>query len=154
MFLSLIVCYRLVPSLIFNAGWLLIPLLAQMIKKNYMTTSPSLRQIKTSWRKLSVSNDFECVVIFQNVSTPTEAQHSSVMAMMISLQRSLDNKLIPDKREEQFIKHSLNYLVSTSQQQAHIDSWTITSFEVEFGELIGSGGLSVNSLHRVEVLTS
>ena len=97
---------------------------------------------------------FNVNVIFQNVSTPTEAQHSSVMAMMISLQKSLDNKLIPDKREEQLIKHSLNYLVSTSQKQAHIDSWTITSFEVEFGELIGSGGLSVNSFHIVEDLTS
>jgi hypothetical protein len=65
------------------------------------------------------------------------------MAMMISLQQSLEKKLISDKREERFIKHSLNYLVSTSGQQVHIDSWTITSFDVEFGEQIGSGGLSV-----------
>ena len=84
----------------------------------------------------------------------TEAQHSSVMAMIISLQKTLDQQLIPDKREEQFIKHSLNYLVSTSQQQAHIDSWTITSFEVEFGEPIGSGGLSVHTFHIIANLTS
>lgn len=76
------------------------------------------------------------------------------MAMIISLQNSLDNRSIPDKREERFIKHSLNYLVSTSQQQAHTDSWTITSFEVEFGELLGSGGLSASSFHTVEDLTS
>ena len=76
------------------------------------------------------------------------------MAMIISLQKTLDHKLIFDKREEQFIKHSLNYLVSTSQQQARIDTWTITSFEVEFGEPIGSGGLSVHTFHIVEDLTT
>ena len=126
-----------------------------MIKENFTTISLSSKQIKTSWRKLSVSkSDFKPGGDISKFVDPTEAQHSSVMAMMISLQKSLDNKSISDKREEQFIKHSLNYLVSTSQQQAHIDSWTITSFEVEFGELIGSGGLSVNSLHMIEDLTS
>ncbi|KAF8153325.1 kinase-like domain-containing protein [Crassisporium funariophilum] len=71
-------------------------------------------------------------------------QHSSVMAMMISLQKSLNkhaNSSI-NARQRQFLSHSLNYLASTSREHAtmQIDGWSITSFEVEFGSVIGSGG--------------
>jgi len=72
--------------------------------------------------------------------------------MMTSLEKSL--KSISDKLEERFIKHSLNYLHSTSGRVVHTDPWTITSYDVVFGQLIGSGGLSVNSVHMVKDLTS
>lgn len=63
---------------------------------------------------------------------------------MVSLQKSLDKQT--DARHRQFLSHSLNYLSSTSGQQVQLDYWTITSFEVEFGIPIGSGGLWVISV--------
>ena len=88
------------------------------------------------------------------MSTPTGAPHWSDVAVMISLQQNLQNKSISDKREEKFIRHSLHYLRSTSRQEPRIDWWTISPVDVDFGELLGSGGLSVNTLHMVEDLTS
>lgn len=72
--------------------------------------------------------------------TVLDMQHNSKMAITIFLQKGLDKNLITNKHEVHFIKHCLHYLVSTSHEKYHIDSWTVTSFEVEFGELIGSGG--------------
>jgi hypothetical protein len=60
--------------------------------------------------------------------------------MMISLQKSL-NLLVSDSRLRQFMSHSLNHLALTSAEQMQIYPWTVTSFEVEFGEEIGAGGL-------------
>lgn len=86
------------------------------------------------------------------MSTPTDDRHHAVMAIMISLERSL--KTVSDKLEERFIKHSLNYLQSTSGLAVQSEFWTITSYEVVFGKLIGSGGLSVITFQMVEHLTS
>ena len=61
-------------------------------------------------------------------------------AMMVSLQRRLDQRLGGD-RECQFISHSLEYLYTASGSHVRTENWMITSFDVEFGPVIGEGGL-------------
>jgi hypothetical protein len=62
------------------------------------------------------------------------------MAVMTFLQRQLDQGL-GGGRERQFLSHSLRYLSITSGYQVKLESWMITSFDVEFGPEIGAGGL-------------
>ena len=64
------------------------------------------------------------------------------MAMMVSLQRRLDN-LLDGEQERQFFSHALRYLITASGRQVEMENWMITSYEVEFGRRIGSGGLCV-----------
>lgn len=68
------------------------------------------------------------------------AGQSSIMAMMVSLQRRLDQHL-DSNREQRFLSHSLQYLHTSSGRQIQLEEWMITTHEVDFGEEIGSGGL-------------
>ena len=64
------------------------------------------------------------------------------MAMMVSLQRRLERE--PDEEQEQrFFAHTLQYLAASIGHQVEMEDWMITSYEVEFGPQIGSGGLYV-----------
>lgn len=65
------------------------------------------------------------------------------MAVMVSLRRRLDNRLDGD-RERDFFSHVLGYLTVSSGLQVNLQNWMITSYEVEFGPQIGSGGLYVS----------
>jgi hypothetical protein len=65
-----------------------------------------------------------------------------MIAMMVSLQRKIDQRTAGAK-EQQFFSQSLIYLSSTSKSHFQPEDWMITSFEVEFQEEIGSGGLFV-----------
>jgi hypothetical protein len=65
---------------------------------------------------------------------------SSVMAMTVSLQRRLMQRSDGD-REREFFLHVLQYLTSTSGIRVELKNWMITSYDVEFGPTIGSGGL-------------
>jgi hypothetical protein len=69
-------------------------------------------------------------------------QQSNMMAMMVSLQRRLDHPADGD-REREFFSHTLQYLTTTSGRQVEMHNWMITPYEVEFGSLIGDGGLYV-----------
>jgi hypothetical protein len=69
-------------------------------------------------------------------------QQNNIMAMMVSLQRRLDHRS-DDNRERQFFSHTLEYLTTASGRQVEMENWMITPYEVEFGPLIGSGGLYV-----------
>jgi hypothetical protein len=64
------------------------------------------------------------------------------MAVMVSLKRRLDHHSDGD-HERQFFSHTLRYLTTASGRQVEVEHWMITSYEVEFGPLIGSGGLCV-----------
>jgi hypothetical protein len=59
--------------------------------------------------------------------------------MLISLQRRLENDTKRDA-EHDFFSHSVRYLSTTSGRQVPVESWMITSLDVEFGPEIGSGG--------------
>ena len=63
-------------------------------------------------------------------------------SMLASLQKQLKERLGSD-REQQFYQQSLRHLSNMSGIQVELDTWTITSFEVDMGPEIGSGGLYV-----------
>jgi hypothetical protein len=62
------------------------------------------------------------------------------MAMIVSLQRRLDSCSDGDQ-EQKFFAHVLRYLTTSSGIQVELQNWMITSYDVEFGRKIGSGGL-------------
>lgn len=68
------------------------------------------------------------------------------MAMIVSLQRRLETRSDGD-RELRFFTHVLRYLTTSTGQMVELQSWMITSYEVEFGRMIGSGGLYVPAHH-------
>jgi hypothetical protein len=64
-----------------------------------------------------------------------------MLAIMTSLKKFMTNRHCGE-REYRFISSTLDYLTSvTGEQLVDIDSWTITAYDVEFGAVIGSGGL-------------
>ena len=70
-----------------------------------------------------------------------DVHQSDMMAMMVSLQRRLDDYTLDGGKERNFYSHSLQYLSTTSGRQIEIQDWMVTSYEVDFGYEIGSGGL-------------
>jgi hypothetical protein len=60
--------------------------------------------------------------------------------MIVSLQRRLDQGL-DGQREQDFFKHILRFLNTSSELEVKLQNWMITSYEVEFGPKIGAGGL-------------
>jgi hypothetical protein len=81
-----------------------------------------------------------CKLLITEAENFLDAQLSDVKAMMVSLQRRLDQRLGGD-RECRFISHSLEYLYTASGYHVRAENWMITSFDVEFGTVIGEGGL-------------
>jgi hypothetical protein len=65
------------------------------------------------------------------------------MAMMVSLQRRLDEQTADSPLEQTFYSSILRYLSTKSGRHIEIQDWMITSYDVEFGYEIGSGGLYV-----------
>ena len=68
--------------------------------------------------------------------------------MIVSLQRRLDSHS-DDGRERRFFTHVLLYLTTSSGLRIELQNWMVTSYEVEFGPKIGSGGLYVLSIFVV-----
>jgi hypothetical protein len=68
------------------------------------------------------------------------AQHHSTEAMMVSFTRYLEERSGGD-RELEFFSRCIRYLSVKSGRQIQRKSWMITSFDVESGREIGSGGL-------------
>ena len=62
------------------------------------------------------------------------------MAMMATFKRRIDEKK-GEKEELSFYMQSFRYLLTASGHQVDIKPWTISSFDVEFGDVIGGGGL-------------
>lgn len=82
----------------------------------------------------------------------TDMQQNNVMAMMVSIQRRLDH-LSEDDREGRFFSHALRYLTTASGRQVEVENWMITSYEVEFGRQIGSGGLCVPCCDLLRIIS-
>lgn len=59
---------------------------------------------------------------------------------MVSLQRHLQQQSL-DERERQFYSSSLHHISAISGSHVELESWMITPYDVDFGSLIGSGGL-------------
>ena len=69
--------------------------------------------------------------------------------MIVSLQRRLDSSS-DGSRERRFFSHVLLYLTTSSGLRIELQNWMVTSYEVEFGPKIGSGGLYVFSIVVVD----
>ena len=69
-----------------------------------------------------------------------DVQQNNIVAMMAFLQRQLDENL-GGVRERQFYSRTLSYLSTQSGHQIQLEHWMVTSFDVEFGPEIGTGGL-------------
>jgi hypothetical protein len=76
-----------------------------------------------------------------------DAHQQNMMVMMVSLHRCLKTGSDTD-REQQFFKHALRSLVTSSGCQVEMEDWMITSYDVEFSHKIGSGGLYVPTSMR------
>jgi hypothetical protein len=63
-----------------------------------------------------------------------------MLAMMTTLQKFITKQLCGE-RERSFFSHTLDYLAIDSGEQVIWETWMVTSFEVEFGTEIGTGGL-------------
>jgi hypothetical protein len=62
------------------------------------------------------------------------------MSMMVSIQRALQTAESSNPIQKQFLKSSFNYLAYTSGKTPTVEPWTISSFDVEFEDVIGGGG--------------
>jgi len=76
----------------------------------------------------------------QRLMDTLNTHRSSVMAMIVSLQRQISQRS-DSKRERQFFSHVLRHLTTSSGLRVELQDWMITSYDVEFGPRIGSGGL-------------
>lgn len=66
-------------------------------------------------------------------------QHHSLEAMMVSLKRTVEEHSGGD-RELRFFSRCVRHLSAMTGRQMRLESWMITSFDVELGLEIGSGG--------------
>lgn len=66
----------------------------------------------------------------------------NVKAIIVALQKRLQTGLVED-RDRRFFTHAHQYLTARNGQQVEVEHWMITSYEVEYGQEIGSGGLYV-----------
>ena len=67
-------------------------------------------------------------------------QHHSLETMMVSLTKIIEERSGGD-RELKFFSCCVGYLSAMSRRPIRRESWMITSFDIEFGSEIGSGGL-------------
>jgi hypothetical protein len=57
---------------------------------------------------------------------------------MASIDSNLEQKM--GDPERRFLSYTLQYLRTSSGTQVARDAWTITSYDVDIGQRIGSGG--------------
>ncbi|KAF8811047.1 kinase-like protein [Phlegmacium glaucopus] len=69
-------------------------------------------------------------------------EKNNPMAMMATFRRRIDEKK-GEEEELNFFSQSFRYLSTASGRQVDIKPWTISPFDVEFGEVIGVGGFGV-----------
>ena len=85
---------------------------------------------------MSSANDQLCPIQLACTDTPG----SSTTAMIVSLQRRVDQRS-GDAREMEFLKHILQFLITSNQPRIELENWMVTPYEVEFGPKIGAGAL-------------
>ena len=103
-----------------------------------------LNDLESNHNKLVMALSVSVVIlgIFTCLNMCIDAKQDNMIAMMVSLQRRVEDTSDGD-RERQFFSHTLRYLTTASGRQVEVENWMITPYEVEFGPEIGSGGLYV-----------
>jgi len=105
----------------------------------WFSSNPNQQQLLEALSKLALQPS-NCVI---RLTAPcADMQQNNVMAMMVSLQRRLDH-LPDDDREGQFFLACPTISHHGQWSSGGMENWMITSYEVEFGHQIGSGGLCV-----------
>ncbi|KAG5650410.1 hypothetical protein H0H81_012347 [Sphagnurus paluster] len=77
---------------------------------------------------------------FDELRRVLDSRDDNIIAMMASLASRIQRK--GDDREHQFYQYSLQYLSTLSGRYVELHDWTVTSYDVDFGIEIGSGGFS------------
>lgn len=72
---------------------------------------------------------------------------ASEAAIMVTLQRRLRSGFDGD-RERHFFRYVLQSVTASFGCEVDVEDWMITSYEVEFGPRIGSGGLCVADISK------
>ncbi|KAJ7192586.1 kinase-like domain-containing protein [Mycena pura] len=83
-----------------------------------------------------------------------EINQNNTIAMMVSIQKQLNNNQNVDRAEQKFYTHTLEYLTSRSGKPVKVEDWMIASFDVEYGGEIGAGGFGTvyrGTWNRTEV---
>ncbi|KAJ6495430.1 kinase-like domain-containing protein [Mycena sanguinolenta] len=82
-----------------------------------------------------------------------EINQNNTIAMMVSVQKQLNTQNV-GRVEQRFYTHTLEYLTSRSGKNVTVEDWMISSFEVDYGPEIGSGGFGTvyrGTWNRTEV---
>lgn len=109
------------------------------------------RVVDSTWNESAVADgNLKYAIAHRCTSTQLtrfaiDAHQRNMMAMIVSLQRRLQTRS-DEARERQFYTHALQRLTTASGRHVEIEEWMITSYDVEFGHEIGSGGLYVTSV--------
>lgn len=80
---------------------------------------------------------------FRSKKNRQDPHSGDTTPIVVCLQRRLDSRW-DGERERQFFRHTQRYLASCTGNQIDVESWMITSYEVDFGPKIGVGGLYVH----------
>ncbi|KAF7358835.1 Kinase-like protein [Mycena sanguinolenta] len=83
-----------------------------------------------------------------------DINHNNMLAMMVSLERRLEQCGNERDPEHKFYAHTLQYLTTTSRQKVEMEDWMISGFDVEYGPQIGMGGFGTvfkGTWNRTEV---
>ncbi|KAJ7627321.1 kinase-like domain-containing protein [Roridomyces roridus] len=83
-----------------------------------------------------------------------DINHKNMLAMMVSIERRIEENRGRNAPEQRFYSHTLQYLASTSRQQVKLENWMVSPFDVDFGEEIGVGGFGTvfqGTWNRTEV---
>ncbi|KAF7333378.1 Kinase-like protein [Mycena venus] len=83
-----------------------------------------------------------------------DINQGNLLAMMVSLERRIDELRGGNMPEQKFYSHALQYLSSTSGQQIKLEDWMISTFDVDYGPEIGRGGFGTvfkGTWNRTEV---
>ncbi|KAF7358833.1 Kinase-like protein [Mycena sanguinolenta] len=83
-----------------------------------------------------------------------DINHNNMLAMMVSLERRLEQCGNERDPEHKFYAHTLQYLTTTSGQKVEMEDWMISRFDVEYGPQIGIGGFGTvfrGTWNRTEV---
>jgi hypothetical protein len=69
-----------------------------------------------------------------------------MLAIMVSIERRIEENQNRNSPEQNFYAHTLHYLASTSGGHVKLEDWVISPFDVDYGPEIGAGGLLVTRI--------
>ncbi|KAF7345299.1 Kinase-like protein [Mycena sanguinolenta] len=83
-----------------------------------------------------------------------DINHKNMLAMMVSIERRLEENRAGNALERDFYAHTQHYLSLTSGRQVELENWMISAFDVDYGPEIGAGGFGTvfkGTWNRTEV---